>query len=236
MLDSHASAGATTAEACPLCRGKTYSCIGAVAVRYGWRHASQMASSDTPREVQVDSISTHTVRSIQTATAHEIPQSRTSAHERTLSLPRALPRRWALHNPLVEVSEQGVLWTLRQHLGGHVDRLPVHALRLVSLPVVEHHPHSQTDDEDQSEDLDAGGDYHGDGVFWRELVQEDVGCGSVGELAGSQTKLTADDTAGIGQERKGTDTESSTILGGVVTLVPGVEQDTRCESTACVVS
>lgn len=78
----------------------------------------------------------------------------------------------------IEVTEQWVLWSLHQNLGGDIFALPVDALGLISLSVVEVHPHPQTNDEDGRKTFNAGSNTEGNDVGRRPFVKEDLGCGN----------------------------------------------------------
>jgi hypothetical protein len=75
---------------------------------------------------------------------------------------------------LVKVPEHRVLRSIAQDLCRDIERGPLDSLRLVPLPIVQHHPRPQPDDEDQGDGLDTRGDDHRGLVFGRKRIEEDV--------------------------------------------------------------
>lgn len=81
--------------------------------------------------------------------------------------------------------ENRILQPIRESLGRYILGLPIHSLRLVSLLVVQVHPHSQRDDQSECQGLNTDGDGQRFAVRRCPFVEENVG---------------GDDTAGVRQE------------------------------------
>lgn len=81
--------------------------------------------------------------------------------------------------------ENRILQPIRESLGRYILGLPIHSLRLVSLLVVQVHPHSQRDDQSECQGFNTDGDGQRFAVRRCPFVEENVG---------------GDDTAGVRQE------------------------------------